>query len=73
PDQRHNRLLCDRDDADRTLSRQHLVLQGLRQIVLRGASRLIRDSAPPRSVQGPLMVQAGDLLVLGTATRLRVR
>ncbi|MCK6503644.1 hypothetical protein L6R53_09640 [Myxococcota bacterium] len=73
PDVRDLRLYVDRADADRTLSRQHLSLEGPGLLRLRGATRLQRGPGPAQPAQGVVAVQAGDLLVLGAGTRLRVR
>jgi len=72
PEQRQGRLLCDRPDGDRTLSRQHLRLVDDRTVELRGATRLLRGGALPRPVSGLLALRPGDGLVVGASTRLRV-
>jgi hypothetical protein len=73
PEVRELRLYVDRAEADRTLSRQHLTLEGPGLLRLRGATRLQRGAGPSQPAQGVVAVEAGDLLVLGAGTRLRVR
>lgn len=72
PEVREHRLHTDRDDADRTLSRTHLRWLGAGRVALGGATLLERGGAPPRRAAGELELRAGDRLVLGASTRLRV-
>lgn len=72
PEVREHRLQADRADADRTLSRTHLRWLGAGRVALGGATLLERGGEAPRRVAGELELRAGDRLVLGASTRLRV-
>lgn len=73
PELRELRLFVGRADADRTLSRQHLVLDAPGRVQIRGATRLQRGAGALQVVQGLVPLLSGDLLVLGAGNRLRVR